>query len=427
VSLYYLLLLIEQFHNYPRLGGTLFDVLAISVSVVKIVGLLVVVVALLLPRPRGGARRRSNAIGPLFCVFGAYALLGTVVQTFKLPQPSFAYIVSLLFLLIATRRLINTQTRFRSTIRTMVIAAAIASLWDFKQSLGGADRTWGVAGDSNYEALLLMIIVPLALWMLHHESSRRWRAAGGLSAAMLIAAALLTQSRGGLLTLPIIGLAELSNARRTPRLVLGLLLASALVLVLVPSSLWQRFRDVQLRGRALNSDQESAEIRFDVLIAGLRMSWAHPMAGVGLDRFKQVLPLYGPELSQFRVNNIAHNTYLQVGAEAGLPALVLFLGLMGSAFSKYRAVLRRGKDDDLAQIARAMRLALGVYAVGCFFLTAWYLTPFWLIVFLSQNLFEIAVVTKPQISSYRQVGLPEEDYGGLTEQRALTIPDKQIA
>ena len=46
------------------------------------------------------------------------------------------------------------------------------------------------------------------------------------------------------------------------------------------------------------------------------MMEAHPVLGVGLDQFKLVEYHYNPVLDDFKV---AHNTYVQLGAEGGYP------------------------------------------------------------------------------------------------------------
>jgi O-antigen ligase len=234
---------------------------------------------------------------------------------------------------------------------------------------------------------------------------------GSAATTLLLFAAVLTKSRGGLLSLPIIALAELAHARKRRLPGVGLLLAIAVLVAVTPSSVWQRFRDIRVEGQTKNSDQGSAEIRFDVLVAGMRMIEAHPLAGIGLGRFKQESADYNPALHVFGAGYVSHNTYLGIGAECGLPALALFLALMAVGFSNCRAVSRFGTNLRLAPIARAMRLSLLVYAIVSIFLTAWYLVGFWLMVFLSQNLLELAICSEAAAATPVIIGRASADTG----------------
>jgi O-antigen ligase len=195
---------------------------------------------------------------------------------------------------------------------------------------------------------------------------------------------------------------------------------------LAPSGLWQRFRDIRTEGKAENGDQGSAEIRFNILIAGLRMIQSHPLVGVGLGQFWYQAPVYNPELIKLNAVNIAHNTYLQLGAEAGLPTLAFFVVLMARGFVKYRAVLRLRERGGLTEIARAMRLSLIVYAVVCFFLSAWFLVAYWLILFSSQNLLEIAAFSKSGTVDTGTSGLAPTRDTGLRSQAVIDMA-KQTA
>jgi O-antigen ligase len=159
--------------------------------------------------------------------------------------------------------------------------------------------------------------------------------------------------------------------------------------MMAPAELTNRFHSIKIKGAATNGDEDSSRTHFELLKAGVAMIESSPLTGVGLERFKSVAPLYNRELLDVAGRRyIAHNTYLQIGAETGLPVLILFLALMTTAFVNCRAGRRSG-DAPLAGMAKAIQLGLIGYSVAALSVTAEYITTFWILVFLSQNLREI--------------------------------------
>jgi len=66
------------------------------------------------------------------------------------------------------------------------------------------------------EALSMVMMIPLAAWMGRAEGGLLWRSVGALTAVSLAGATFLTQSRGGLIALAVVGFAALLRARRKP-------------------------------------------------------------------------------------------------------------------------------------------------------------------------------------------------------------------
>jgi len=73
----------------------------------------------------------------------------------------------------------------------------------------------------------------------------------------------------------------------------------------------------------------------------------------------------------------AHNTFIQVGAELGVPGLLLFMGLIATAFVSLRRVTRlAGRSGpaaaDLSRMAQALTAALIGFVTGSVFLSLAY-------------------------------------------------------
>jgi O-antigen ligase len=70
---------------------------------------------------------------------------------------------------------------------------------------------------------------------------------------------------------------------------------------------------------------------------------------------------------------VAHNSYIEVGAELGLPGLVCYLGLLLAAFAGLRSVRAfPGGPRDPPNLARALTASLLGFVVGAFFLSLEY-------------------------------------------------------
>ncbi len=402
--LYYLLLLMTRFHNDPRFGMVLLDAGIVVVTPAKVVGLFTVVVALLAPRPKDAAPRRANPLGVLWTAFAIVQVLGTIAFGLPIPSESISSLLSFTLMLLATRLLITTEDRMAKSVRMLVFASALASLWLYKEHFWQHFyRAEGVEQDANYEALTLVMSIPLAVWMARYETTRFWRLIAAGCALVMSGGLILTQSRAGLISVAVMGLAMVLYSRRKGATLAMLALAAVLAIEFAPAGLVDRFYHIKLNGAVTNGDDESSRVHFELLKAGLAMIRAQPLFGVGLERFWVEARNYNPELARLtKISYIAHDTYIQIGSESGLPALALFLSLMGLATLNCRAVRQRS-SRSLSQLALAMQIGLIGFSIGALSVTAEYVVPFWLIVFFSQNLREIAeaAATEPALETTR--------------------------
>jgi O-antigen ligase len=390
---YYLFLLLAPFQDHPKLGAVLFDFGFIPVTPIKVVGILMVAAALLAPRPANAARPIPTAIPGVYAAFLGFPLFGAIVRGQPPPAASLSALVSYGLLLIATRRLIATRERARNSIRVLVLAEAIGTLWIFKQYYFlHWPRPVGPSSDENYEALSLVMALPLAIWLASRDEHRIWRRFGGACAPLLAFSVFVTQSRGGLLALLMLAAAGWLHCSRKLATMLFIVTVLGVDALLAPRGIWSRLQETQVWGSPASGPAVSTRARIELWKGGLSMMQTHPLLGVGLDRFKGAVGRYNPKVHEIAHSDyIAHNTYIQEGAEGGLPTLALFLALISLAMANCRDVERQqGKSEGgLIDLGSAMRLGLFAYTVGAFFLTAQFIKEFWLFVFLSHNLREI--------------------------------------
>lgn len=397
MTLYYLLLFLTRFHSDPRVGMPLFSAAFVLVTPVKVVGLLTILAALVVQRPPNAAPRLRTSLGLIFFAFAALQILEALVYRLPTPTDSISSLVSIGLLLVATRTLVSTEERMRKVVRVMILVSAFASMWIYRQYfMQHFPRVSGIEQDSNYEALTLVAGIPLAVWMVRYETGRWWKRIGAVCVGLMAGGVLLTESRAGVIAAIVMGLGAVAVSRRKI-LTLGLVvLAIAAGVALAPAGLGTRFRSIKVEGTATNGDEDSTRAHVELLKAGLAMIRSYPLTGVGLEQFKATAPNFNPELLQVAGRRyIAHDTYIQIAAESGLPVLMLFLALVAIAIMNCRAA-RRGANAPLTRMAAAIQLGLIGYSVAAASVTAEYVTTFWILVFLSQNLREIAATLPAQ-------------------------------
>jgi O-antigen ligase len=125
-----------------------------------------------------------------------------------------------------------------------------------------------------------------------------------------------------------------------------------------------------------------------------------PVLGVGAGNFPVAEGTISP-LARLQERGIgvrwgaAHNSFLQMGAELGIPGLLLFIGLIATAFLSLRRVARRALTasppaGDVSRLAQSLMAALVGWVVGAFFLSLAYTDMLYTLVALAVALAKIA-------------------------------------
>jgi putative inorganic carbon (HCO3(-)) transporter len=121
---------------------------------------------------------------------------------------------------------------------------------------------------------------------------------------------------------------------------------------ILPSSIYERFSSTFLNKGTIGSEdikeilEPSAKNRLIAWEGGVGMIKDHPLVGVGYGLFSTTVPFYAPI---YQID--AHNTYLIIAAELGLPALILFLLILTIIFKNCWYVYCRAKDKFIKSFA----------------------------------------------------------------------------
>jgi O-antigen ligase len=110
-------------------------------------------------------------------------------------------------------------------------------------------------------------------------------------------------------------------------------------------------------------------MRFDSWQVSLRIINDYPVFGVGPRNMTEVFNLY----LDSRSTRVSHNSFLQMAVDGGLPALLLFLGLIFISYWRLRKSRRilaaRAPDSSLIAYAHGLEIALLGYFVSANFLS----------------------------------------------------------
>jgi O-antigen ligase len=200
-----------------------------------------------------------------------------------------------------------------------------------------------------------------------------------------------TYSRSGFLAMALgatVALWQFGVRDRRFGLVFAALLGALALPFVVPSRYVARLATIVTMREDRNPDGtfmsgDSSEARRLLLKRSLGLMVEHPLTGVGPGNF--------PTFSG--VWRVAHNTYTELGAEAGIPALLLFLLVLCVAYRNLRSVQKSTiyKEDKEFRIFTGGLLASFVaYLLGAFFAdTAYNLFPYFLVAYTT-GLYRIA-------------------------------------
>jgi len=153
----------------------------------------------------------------------------------------------------------------------------------------------------------------------------------------------------------------------------GTVLALLATICLAPAIFWDRLSTItDDNSAAVGTAEASADLskneRLTLLMRSVTYTLEHPMFGLGLGNFDVA---NGNDLDTPEAWIGSHNTYTQISSEAGVPALLLFLGLLCAVLRNMKRVIQTTMNDpqysELNLMARASVVSLAAFVLGALF------------------------------------------------------------
>ena len=259
--------------------------------------------------------------------------------------------------------------------------------------------------DSNDLGVVMMVGLPLTLLLVTVErGTKRWVL---LPILIGIAATMARSgSRGGFLGFVAVGLAglilvkDVSAARR----LLVLAAASIALAVGAPAGYWKQMATIL----SPKEDYNYTDIdgRKAVMERGIGYMTQYPAFGLGINNFARAECSISPKLASLRINGpirctAPHNSYLQAGAELGVPGLLIWVSLViGGIFAPARLrrrlpkSWRRGTESErfIYSATSFFAVAMVGFAVTSFFVSFAWMDPVYLMAGLLTGLYVAARV-----------------------------------
>lgn len=296
--------------------------------------------------------------------------------------------------------IINTVT----TPERYFIFLTIFLLGNFKLSFFGA-RTWAARGfgftnwgivgppgdfenSSDFSTEMLMfapIAFELALFVKPYvrRVTSWFLLLGAVTGAMTVLGA---SSRGSQVALAFQGAWIAVQRKLKVKVVLGVALVLGAGFALLPTA---------EKARLMSSGTDSTSVqRLDYWRAGLKMIESHPVLGVGYFNFSPVYAVLDPNKLWHGAAQLPHNIFIQVGTDAGLTGLLIFLILIYRNLSIAREIqvlCRKTKNAPgyASSVAKGLAVATLGFVIAGQFNTVTYYPFLWINLALTVSLVNI--------------------------------------
>ncbi|WP_435640040.1 O-antigen ligase family protein [Micavibrio aeruginosavorus] len=239
------------------------------------------------------------------------------------------------------------MTRFLMTgLLALFTLLALPALWQF--ITGVTTRAHWPMLDPNILCTLFALALPLAVARSVTAINRMQLITGLITCALLCAAIIATGSRGGLVAalvaaVTFIALMDRTLIKRAIAPAMTIILAmGVMVFVLGPqTTTFDRMATLAHNG----PDENGLLPRLIMHDGSIRMMMDNPIVGTGPGTFFLIYPGYRGSISDTSLGAWAHCDPLQWGAEAGIPALILFYVILGAVLVRTIRAMRVATPD----------------------------------------------------------------------------------
>jgi len=265
--------------------------------------------------------------------------------------------------------------------------------------------------DANDFALMLVCTLPFLIYFMRRGVRGWFRLFALVSFGLFVFLIMKTGSRGGFLGLLAVMTYVVLRYRAIPartrlNAVIG---ACALLLVAGNEAYWTNIRTLLNPKEDYNWSGNSPTGRMEVWKRGIGYMVANPFLGVGVRNFPQAEGR--SEIARRRMAagagwkwSVAHNAFVEVGAELGVIGLGLFIAIFVSALRSLKARRPRapndaGADGQESAMRQTLIAALVGFVACSFFVSAQYFSVMYLLLGLVIGLVKLERLRPPQPNS----------------------------
>jgi O-antigen ligase len=224
--------------------------------------------------------------------------------------------------------------------------------------------------------------------------------------AMLIGVE-LTYSRSGFLAISLAAVLviwEFAIRGRRLHLLLVAGLLGGVLLAAMPGHYVARLTSIVTGNEADSLDRGSREARKQLLLNSIRTAVHNPVFGIGAGNFEVTAGSW----------HVAHNSYTELAAEAGIPALLLFLLMLYRTMRNIkmtRASTLYKIDPDVRGLTGGLWVSVAAYMISAFFASTEYsMYPYFLVAYTTA-LYQIVTSQEPAATPSAAGAVNEKPYG----------------
>ncbi len=353
--------------------------------------------ARLMSDPNRRPMQLTLGIGVMAILGGPFAIIRSEALNFLI----YAYIPTVTLAMIVAAR-VQSEYALRVVLNAMLIGSLLYAKSFITAPLDSAGKPYGMPFyDANDGAVAFLLCLCLAM-----ARSALARTTGGrvviLSGAMLcLGMVVRSSSRGAFVALAativlfLIFSRAVSVRRRLGVVISGIVLVTALG----SSQYWKLMSTILEPEKDYNWAGNSDTGRIEMWKRGLTFMVQEPVIGVGARNYinkvgrsdwAKQLQAQGRGVGW----KVAHNAYIEIGVELGIPGLIVFLSILGITARNLWRVARSPRTPPRFQLmCEYLIAALCAYSVGSIFLSSQYWTYFYVVIALSTS---VCVVVKRQ-------------------------------
>lgn len=257
-----------------------------------------------------------------------------------------ASFIAVMFFYLLTVMIMDSYKKIDLILKMFVLSGAISCVYGLFSSFSEPmRRMYALSKDPNYLAFTLTLPIPYLMLKTIYNKNYIKRVLYLLLILLLASGIILAASRSLLIIAPIsLILFSFIERKKTKLLIIFSLLfiGGALLYKSLPTSVFiKRVSTLKQVGEIPEAEDPSITARYSFLKFGLKVIAEYPIIGVGAGSGV----IYDPSTG-WGVN--LHNTYLQLAAESGIPALCIYLLLFISAMLRQwqlrKVAIREGNE-----------------------------------------------------------------------------------